>query len=93
MHQRYSWIWPSLCDLRFVLYSFLILVLKVNVKCKNSYVSSQLNIKLANIPPRSFQQSFRSASVSKRGRGSSGKMFFVAGARNSAGGGGGNERR
>lgn len=40
---------------------------------------------------RSFQQSFRSSSASKGGRGPSGKMFFVARNRNVAGQG--NERR
>lgn len=56
------------------------------------YASEQLNIKLAIIH-RSFQQSFRSTSASRGGRGSSGKMFFVAGAKNTGGSGGGNERR
>ncbi|XP_046882998.1 calcium-activated potassium channel subunit beta-2 isoform X3 [Hypomesus transpacificus] len=40
---------------------------------------------------RSFQQSFRTSSVRKGGRGESGKMFFVAGAK--SGGGSGGERR
>ncbi|XP_069367212.1 calcium-activated potassium channel subunit beta-2-like isoform X1 [Paralichthys olivaceus] len=51
-----------------------------------------LIFKTANMHQRSFQQSFRSASASTGGRRSSGKMFFVAGAKNTRGAVRGNER-
>lgn len=86
MHQRYS-LWFVILHICFVTGDLGFLWRSWSWQWK-----WQLNIKLAVIH-RSFQQSLRSTSVSKGGRGSSGKMFFVAGAKNKAGAGGGNERR
>lgn len=69
------------------------LVVKVHLSEITPDAALQLNIKLAVILHRSFQQSFRPASVRTGGHRSSGKMFFVAGAKNAAAAGRGNERR
>ncbi|KAM8838239.1 calcium-activated potassium channel subunit beta-2 [Synchiropus picturatus] len=59
----------------------------------HSFFLSHLQIFKATMQQRAFQQSLRSTSASKGGRGSSGKMFFVAGTKNTSGQGNGNERR
>ncbi|KAM8851233.1 calcium-activated potassium channel subunit beta-2 isoform 1-T1 [Spinachia spinachia] len=58
---------------------------------KSRHIFAKVGSLTATMHQRSFQQSFRSTSASRGGRGSSGEMFFVARNRNTTGQG--NERR